>query len=166
MKILDVSHAELLEMLDYDRKTGVFIWRYRRGSAAAGKRAGNISKETGRRIIQVAGSFAKASRLAWFYTHGVWPIGEIDHKDCDVSNDSIDNLRECDRHQNAWNMRTFTRTSTGYKGVRESRAGNYEASICFKGNRLHLGTFNDPIKAHGAYVAKARELFGEFARAA
>jgi hypothetical protein len=58
-----------------------------------------------------------------------------------------------------------TNNKSGLKGV-SSRRGRWRAQIGFHGASLHIGTFASPEAAYAAYVAKAAELFGDFARAA
>lgn len=167
MKTLDIQRAHLFEVLHYDSESGIFMWKARSGSRAAGKRAGSICKDTGRRVIQVNGNRVRASRLAWFYVYGAWPEGELDHADCNVLNDAISNLRDCTRTQNAGNIRRPKSNTSGFKGVSLIKSsGKYRATIKINRKSVWLGSFHDPRKAHEAYVAKARELFGEFARAA
>ena len=43
--------------------------------------------------------------------------------------------------------------------------GRWRAEIYKDGRAHRLGTFATPEGAHAAYVAAARKLFGEFARA-
>lgn len=40
----------------------------------------------------------------------------------------------------------------------------FRAQIGFNGKQIGLGSFATPEAAHGAYVAKAAELYGDFSR--
>lgn len=62
-------------------------------------------------------------------------------------------------------MRVSPRNPTGFKGVRKKR-NKWESFLYSKGKGYYLGTFNSPEEASAAYLAKAREIYGEFARAA
>lgn len=166
MKTPNISHQRVRDLLDYDEETGVFTWRQRVGNVAAGTRAGSILS-CNRRQLEVDGISIKTSRLAWFYVTGEWPSRNLDHKDCNSLNDAFQNLRECSQTQNQGNRRRPSNNSSGYKGVHYCNTNKtYLARVRFKGKCFCLGSFDDPEKAHAAYVAKARELFGEFARAA
>jgi hypothetical protein len=54
----------------------------------------------------------------------------------------------------------------GRKGVRRTAQGNWQAYITFKRKSICLGTYGDIDAASDAYLKKARELYGEFARTA
>jgi HNH endonuclease/AP2 domain len=112
------------------------------------------------------GEWHYVHRLIWLYVHGYFPI-EIDHEDHTGTNNRLRNLRECTGTLNLGNRRKFKHNTSGYKGVywRADR-GYWVARIQHQGKGYHLGIFDDPAKAHEAYLKKARELFGEFARAA
>lgn len=88
-----LKHNRLLEQLKYDPLTGVFTWLVTRNRITQGDVAGSVSKE-GYRVIRIDGEHHKAHRLAWFYVHGSWPSGIIDHKDGNKDNNKIKNLRD------------------------------------------------------------------------
>ena len=47
-----------------------------------------------------------AHRLAWFWVHGAWPVGVIDHIDGVTTNNAIANLRDVDHALNMQNLKT------------------------------------------------------------
>lgn len=152
---------DLRRLLDYDAATGIF--RRRRTGRVAGCATGGQRRAW---IIGVKGRRYLAHRLAWYYVHGVWPVDDIDHKDCDPSNNRIDNLRLADQTQNNGNTGLYRTNKSGFKGVHFSRhAKQWRASIQFRGKMKNLGYFDTPEEAHKTYMAAATELFGEFARA-
>lgn len=73
------------------------------------------------------------------------------------------NLRQADRSQNAMNRGTRRNRPGQFKGVYPNKWGWYAVITC-RGERHHLGSFDDPVVAALAYDNAARELFGEFAR--
>jgi hypothetical protein len=88
---------------------------------------------------------------------------KLDHINGDGLDNRRENLRRATSAQNTWNSRKSTRTSNPYKGV--SRSGKkWVASICKNYTPIRIGLFETPEKAALAYDAKARELFGEFAK--
>lgn len=89
----------------------------------------------------------------------------VDHRDGNGLNNRRHNLRLATKNQNAWNQRTPSDSSCGYKGVSfYSRTGRYRAGIGHNSRVHHIGYFDTPEAAALAYNAKALELFGEFAR--
>jgi len=66
-----ITQAGLKELLNYNPETGDFAW------VKSKKPAGGISSYGYRRII-IDGKEHKAHRLAWLYTHGVFPEDQID----------------------------------------------------------------------------------------
>lgn len=88
---------------------------------------------------------------------------EIDHRDGDGLNNQRHNLRECTHAQNSRNRKRQINNTSGYIGVDRSR-GSWRARINFNGQRKHIHSGSDIEVAARAYDAKARELFGEFAK--
>lgn len=160
-----ITAERLRELLDYDPETGAFRWRRGRGKMRAGALAGSL-QSAGYSQIYIDGRNYTAHRLAWLYVTGRWPGGEIDHADGDRLNNRFANLRNASRSENNANSRRRYNNRSGYKGVSFFKsAGLFAACIAKDGRRFHLGYFQRAEDAHAAYVAKARELYGEFARA-
>lgn len=90
---------------------------------------------------------------------------EVDH----ISGNTLDNrkanLRVCTRTENARNTSSHSDSACPYKGCSyDKRSRKWHAQICANRTYYHLGYFHVPEAAAEAYNAKARELFGEFAR--
>lgn len=99
-----ITHEELLRILDYDPHSGVFTWKVFMGSrATVGSVAGTI--QDGYTNIRIYGRGYKAARLAWLYTHGVWPEEQMDHIDRERSNNRLNNLRDVTLQVNLENRR-------------------------------------------------------------
>ena len=99
--------------------------------------------------------------MAWLYVHGKFPSDQIDHINLDKLDNRIVNLREATAAQNFANREAYTNNTSGFKGVRK-KGRKWEARIGFNGKVLTIGSSDSPEQAHAAYVAKAKELFGEF----
>lgn len=76
---MTVTLKRLREVLSYDGATGEFVWikpphvhPRLAGNVAGGFRSGYL-------LIKIDGRKYGAHRLAWFYTHGRWPVDRIDH---------------------------------------------------------------------------------------
>lgn len=163
---LDLSADRLRELLTYHPLTGFFTWNISRGSRINGCVAGSVN--TGGHVqIQIDGRVYLAHRLAVLWMTGEWPVDRTDHKDLDKKNNAWLNLRQCSHSQNRANVGLCASNKSGYKGVHwHSVMGKWCASIRKDGVLHRLGYFDAPGLAHAAYIAKAVELFGEFARAA
>ena len=89
----------------------------------------------------------------------------VDHVDGNGLNCVDENMRICNDAENAMNRKISGNNSIGYKGVVvRDRKRPFRAKIVFNSKVINIGCFNDPEAAARAYDAKARELFGEFAR--
>lgn len=156
-----LSLEALKRMLRYDPETGLFIWLH---GQMEGRRAGAISK-AGYIRIKISGRNYLAHRLAWLCVHGRWPDGGIDHRDGDGQNNRIANLRTATPEQNSFNKGGYRNNRVGLKGVGyHAGTGKWRARIRHRGRLVSLGLFATAGEAHEAYVAAARNLFGEFAR--
>lgn len=157
----------LREVLAYDQTTGVFTWVKPPWNKPyyVGNRAGCVTCR-GYRKIGINGRFYEEQRLAWLYVSGSLPEeDQIDHIDCDPLNNRWSNLRQATGSQNTANQRQLK--DGKLKGVSFlKKYGKYQAQIKRGGKSIYLGLFDAEQQAHDAYVAKAKELFGEFARAA
>lgn len=153
-----LTAERLRQLVEYDAETGVFT-RRGRPRVKAGKVCGH-TKPDGRVLICVDGADYRAHRLAWLYMTGEWPIGEIDHRDGNPSNNAFANLRQVDSSTNKENARRpRSDNKTGLLGVfKHTQYDKFCAQIRVKGKRMHLGVFDDPQTAHAAYIAAKRRL--------
>jgi hypothetical protein len=166
---VSLTAERLRDLVHYDPETGIFTHRVGRKGAGtyAGGIAGRLEPKHGYRRIGIDGHRFRANRLAWLYMTGVWPDRLIDHANGNPSDDRFSNLRLATSSQNGANCRKPTHNASGFKGVNwHAKAGKWRAYIKNKGKPVHIGYFASAEAAHAAYMEKARELFGEFARAA
>ena len=106
----------------------------------------------------------KRGWLIFLFVHGRWPTECLDHIDGDSLNDRIVNLRDATVMQNAWNHHKRARRINLPMGVRlATKSGRYQARIGYNKQQLHLGTYDTPQEAEMVYLAKRKELFGEYA---
>lgn len=157
---LPITLEKLKQILRYDPISGLWIYLKSRGRCKAGSIAGTLATN-GYILIYIDGIPYMAHRLAWFYMTGEWPKEEIDHKNNIRDSNEWENLREATRVENIANSPKFSTNNSGYKGVYYHN-GKYEAAITFNNERLYLGSFDTPQKASEAYIAKSKELNGEF----
>lgn len=158
-----IDHDELLSTLSYDSETGIFKWLKTnsvvrvKGSIAGGVSGGYI-------CISINNVLYKAHRLAWFFTHGEFPSGEIDHINCNKKDNRINNLRVVTTAENLRNRGMQKRNTSGVKGAnRKKGRRGWEVRIGVNHRRIFLGTFDD-IELAELVAKEAREKYhGEFA---
>jgi hypothetical protein len=153
----DIDKAR--ELLLYNPETGDFTWVGGNRSRKTGKIAGYISRH-GYRIISVKGLVARAHRLAWIFTYGVSPSGDIDHINGITTDNRLDNLRDVSRSVNIQNQRRAqANNKSGYLGVSwNKRRCKWAAQIMVAGKSVYLGFYEDPKDAHDVYLKKKREI--------
>lgn len=117
--------------------------------------------------LKVFGELHYVHRLAWLYMTGKWPAVHIDHKDMDGENNRWSNLREATHQENLMNRTANKNNTSGMKGVsldRTNTSNPWRARITINGKEIGLGSYPTKEMAQKAYLEKAGELFGEFAR--
>lgn len=157
------------EVLSYDPETGAMKWK-----AATGKKT-KIGKNAGYRAVQpktgyvhygvgIDGKKYRKTTVIWLIVHGRRPVADIDHINGDATDDRLCNLREATRTQNMANKRMHKNNKSGVKGVFWDKQRNKWRSVVIKDRKKHhVGFFDDKHVAGAAYLAKAREIYGEFA---
>jgi hypothetical protein len=153
--------------LSYEPGTGVFRWiksKSPQDRMAVDAVAGHLH-HTGYRVIRFMDRPYLAHRLAWWFIHGVMPLGDIDHEDMDKDNNRIGNLRPATRSQNQANRGPPPKNTSGFKGVNLCKqTGRWLARIQVDDRRKHLGRFDSAEAAAQAYDIAARQLHGKYAR--
>lgn len=162
----------IMEWLHYSPETGDFTWM-KEPSIIDGRNKFKTAGTNRRTAIYIGlpnFGLVAAHRLAWIYVHGSIPDGmEIDHKDCDPTNNRLDNLRLATSSQQKQNKRVQSNNRAGLKGAyyHACRTGKKWRSQIKVGQRLiFLGYFHTAEEAHEAYALAAAKHFGEFARVA
>ena len=139
-RVLDIGR--LRRMVNYDPLTGEFTRR----NGGRVIRTGSLDSK-GYVVICVGYHLYRAHRLAWFYHHGTWPEGDIDHVNGIRTDNRISNLRDICRSRNLLNRHApRPENRLGIVGVRK-RNSKYEARLQFRGKRLQLGVFDTPEEA-------------------
>jgi hypothetical protein len=96
----ELTHEDLLDLLEYNPETGIFHWRRSRPGIRADRVAGTKSRYGYWQIMVRSRSYL-AHRLAWFYVHGKWPVDVLDHIDGKKLNNRISNLRDVSLKENS-----------------------------------------------------------------
>lgn len=152
----NIDHTTLTTLLHYDHDSGEFTQKLKWWNREPGDKPGGVSPQ-GYWYIGVGGKQYPAHRLAWFYVHGTWPQGDIDHINRNRLDNRICNLREVSRSTNIHN--TAARASSGVKNVSKTKSGNWEVRLRVNGVHHYLGRFANLSDAESA-VTIARVKFG------
>lgn len=150
------------ELFEFFPDTGEILRKTAsRGRRNAGKPAGWVSG-TGYRMVSIDGESILVHRLCWFMVHGLWPDGEIDHKNHIRLDNRISNLRDVTHQQNSQNTRAVKsgkKHGATLAGANwDTYSGRWKSSICVQGKHKHLGRFDSEHEAHAAYVDAKRKL--------
>ncbi len=140
----------------FSRENSWKVWNVR----FSGKEVGTRDKE-GRIRTRINGRELFRHHIVFALHYGRW-ANEIDHKDRDLGNDKVDNLRESTHAQNCGNRSLNSNNRSGFKGVTRYK-GKWWARISVLGKRISLGHFVDLGEAHEAYMKAAKHYWGEFA---
>ena len=159
----DIGQEYVRELFIYEPDTGILRNRINRSTRAKiGEIAGSLRND-GYMRVGINNKAYSVHRIAFLYVYGYLPEF-LDHINGDKLDNRISNLRPATRAENQRNRGIAKNNKAGFKGVYPNKHGRYEAGIKKNGKRIYLGTFDTPEEAHWAYMRKARNLFGEFAR--
>ena len=154
MSNLILTQSRLRELLDYNPETGIFTRKsntYR--TDLVGRPAGGPNPK-GYHRIGVDLKRYLTHRLAWFYVHGVWPAGEVDHINRDHTDNRIANLRDVTPSENQHNKQSMSNNTSGLTGVSwDAFNSKWTAAISAKRKHYFLGRFDSAVCASAAYQA-------------
>ena len=146
-----IDNKRLHVLLNYNNSTGIFTWKITRRGCKVGSQAGCTAK-TGYQMIRLDNTLYLAHRLAWLYTHNVWPSNQIDHINGNRLDNRLANLREATNMENAHNrIKMRKNNSSGFTGVRKENS-KWLAEIKVNYIPIRLGLFNTPEEAHEVYL--------------
>lgn len=156
-KEAELSLTVLRALLHYEPTTGHFTWLTSEGGVTIGSVAGNVNSN-GYLVVGINGAKYRQHRLAWFYHHGVWPVGTVDHLDCNRVNNRIDNLRDVSQAVNMQNQRKASKASqSGVLGAYWSeRRHGFMASVTVNKKQKRRGPYKTLERAALAYVQLKR----------
>jgi hypothetical protein len=154
-----VTAERLRQLFDYNPATGDFVAKTSRGGHFAGRVAGARKEQRcGHIYICIDRRLYLAHRLAFLWMTGEWPKLEVDHINCNGSDNRWVNLRDVPGAVNLQNqIRPRKCNRSGFQGVSPNRK-RWAAQIKACGAHIHLGTFDTPELAHAAYVEAKRRL--------
>jgi hypothetical protein len=162
-------HELIVDRLEY--REGDLWWRWQVNSRARLDRPAGSVVRGGYRQIQVGGRRWLAHRLTFFIHNPEWNIFDwtannfVDHRDHDVLNNDIANLRVATTGENQHNRVANRVGSSRFKGVGWHKGmRKWAASVMLNGRQRHGGYFHDEDEANAKAIAMREELHGEFVR--
>ena len=171
------SQKVLLDLLNYDEKSGKLIWavrprKYSKSDMAhtlwngrwAGTPALNYPRSSGHLVGNIFDSSYAAHRVIWKLKTGEDPLAQIDHINGTPEDNSWSNLRKANRSQNYWNAKVKSCNTSGRKGVHFDKArGKWVARLTHYRIILFLGRFDTFEDACAARSEAERQHHKEFA---
>jgi hypothetical protein len=149
---------KLRQHLKYDPETGEFTRLIGCRGRRAGDKAGSIDS-AGYVQVMIFGKLYRGHRLAWFYVHGEWPKGVIDHINGNPLDNRLCNLRDVTKAANQANrVRPERGNKTGMLGVVKRGESKFLAFITRGRRQKYLGTFKTADEAHAEYIKARQEL--------
>ncbi|WNO29629.1 hypothetical protein [Enterobacter phage SDFMU_Pec] len=157
---LDTGHTLQDLRADFEYKEGwLYRIRTRYNNPCAPKRLGHAHNQ-GYTEIMWRGRKFLAHRLIFWYAHGRMPV-EIDHINGDRKDNRVENLRECSKATNQYNIGLRANNTSGHTGVCRTSTGRWQAHLQVKRQKFHkvFDTFEEACMWRDL---KAKELHGEF----
>ena len=154
-----ITFEEVKKTFIYDPETGDFFWRIKPSKRfPAGMKAG--TNVNGYIRIHHKNKMYNAHRLAWLYVYGENPEHQIDHINCNPSDNRIVNLRKATYLENAQNRKFAQKNNShGTLGVTYDPVKNrWKARITLNNKRKYLGRYRTKEEAYNAYVEAKRLL--------
>lgn len=154
-----MTEHTIKDILAYHHNTGVFTWKVTRSpNAMQGTLAGSINND-GYVVINTGSRQLTAQRLAWYFTHGVWPSKPIVHINGKKDDNRIENLKEVSRSELSSSSNSGRKSSTGVKGVTYNKANDrYIAQISRNHVNMYIGSFKTLNEARLAYLAEVEKF--------
>lgn len=143
-----------------------------------------IRAAKGQQILVDDEDYEYLSRFKWSVNHSGYAVGmkrghmrmhrwiikarddqQVDHINMNTLDNRRCNLRFCTNSQNRANEHLRANNKSGFRGVCwKKHAKKFMARIGIAGKEIYLGYYPTAEEAARVYDAKAKELYGQFAR--
>lgn len=156
-----LSQAELHERFEY-RNGELFYKISPLPKIKVGSKVGSVNRAG---YVKVTLNKKKyfVHRIIFMMQHGYLPK-EIDHINCNPSDNRIENLREVNRTQNRYNIVSYKTNTSGVKNVvKNKKLNKWEVSINVDGKRKYIGVFEDFELAELVAMEARHKYHGVFA---
>lgn len=135
----ELTQELLKKYLHYNTETGVFTNRISRNCVEKGSIAG--WQLQGYLYTSIGCVSYALHVLAWFYEYGVWPKGEVDHKNHIKDDNRICNLRDVTKALNGRNLPRIKGTQNKHTGLYAQPNGKFAVAVSFNGVQNYLGVY-------------------------
>jgi hypothetical protein len=160
-----VPVSRVKELLSYDADTGIVSRKIGVGNRWPAGPLNTMPNSAGYLRVRIDGARCFVHRLVWVIATGAYPVGDIDHINCNKADNRLSNLRQARRSENCCNKPARKDNKAGVKGIHwDKKQKAWRAEIEFEGRRFHLGSFRSAEDAAEAYRYAALERHGRFAR--
>lgn len=143
-----ISQDYLKSILSYDELTGDFAWLVCKGR---GVKVGMIAGRKGNDGyvgIGMDGKKYPAHILAWVYSYGSIPDGQIDHINHNRSDNRLDNLRDVTRKENQRNRTLNKNNTSGFCGItKTTKSERWQVQVGINGKSVYVGCFKSKDEA-------------------
>jgi hypothetical protein len=147
----------------FDYQDGKLLWKVSRSNVISIGQEAGTEYARGYKRVYFDGKTHGVHRVIWQMFNGDIPDGmQVDHIDCDPSNNRIENLRLVSSRQNAMNRKR--KGQTGVKNVSfSSEAQKYRVTLQHNGKRVWCGSYED-LELAELVATMAREKYhGQYA---
>ena len=135
-----INQAQLKSILHYNPITGDFTWK--KNNKIAGSVHPKVNTSYSRININKKGH--SAHRLAFLYTTGEFPKGQVDHIDANGLNNKWLNLRDVSSSMNRRNARMQSNNTSGITGINWHKTlMKWQVRLCGK----HMGYADNIFEA-------------------
>ncbi len=98
MRTHKITIDRLIQLVSYDKETGLFTRRTGVSNVAAGETPSYVNR-CGHIEFRVDDVLYKAHMLAWFYVYNEWPTARLIHRNGDKTDNRVENLGYSHRHE-------------------------------------------------------------------
>lgn len=155
-----MKQSEALALFEY--RDGALYWKLAvNPRAPAGARAGSLNRRVNRVYVRVNRVNYLRSRLVFLMHHG-WLPDQVDHIDCNRTNDDVKNLRAATKNENQRNKCRQLNNSSGVKNVRW-RAKKWVVELKVNSKLIYFGRYDDLELADLVAMEARNKYHGAFA---
>jgi hypothetical protein len=155
----DERKQYILDNYEYDPALGI-LYSYVRGTKTP---IGWYNAANGYFCVSVYRDVYQVAQLAWLLQTGDWCPGQIDHKNQVKTDNTWENLRECDWTTNHGNCLAYKNNQSGHKNVSLHKTNQkWAVQIKKYGKRYWGGYFVSLKDAINAARKLREEVYGEF----